>query len=301
MQSNSTGSTGTGKSGGGVTPNPLSQVPVDQNGYVLGSNLQNMQDFNQGIAQGQPPSPNPFANEPGRDANGVLIPGYGQTDAQIALSGGTGTGKSMNPTAVSGMGEQFANGARLIQNPDGSSTMDYSQSPGGSQLGLNQQQQMQQQNQFFGPFPAFSGMEGQTGQEYLLNQGQQGLNQVLQQYQPPAPAPVSAQPPPPPPGQITPPQPTPATQQLTRSIAAPTQARPTLRPAPQPAPQPVRQPAPQPVRQPAPQPVRQPAPQPVRQPAPRTLPMARPAPQPVRQAAYSVSQVNPPISRGTRR
>jgi hypothetical protein len=30
---------------------------------------------------------NPFANEPGRDASGQLIPGYGQTDSQIATTG----------------------------------------------------------------------------------------------------------------------------------------------------------------------------------------------------------------------
>ena len=224
----SSGSTGTGKSGNpanyavGGAPSAVQMSP-DQMG-----------NFNQGIAQGQPPMPGLSTAQ--------IDPGFG-------MGGSTGTGKSMN------MGGPYT---PYMPQPDvmpQDMYNNYQQGVYGApqtgySLGPDQQQQMQTQDQFF------SG---------TLNP-QQGLNQVLQQYQPPAPAPIA-----------TPP----AAQPLVNAIAAPTQARP------------------QPVVQPRPAPRPQPMlnrPQVVARPAPRPQPV-----QQVRQPAYSVSQVNPALGRGIRR
>jgi len=235
----SSGSTGTGKSGG--TPNDMfnnyQQGVQGATGlYNQGPDQQQMGDFNNNIAQGQSP--------------GLSNPQQQQMQAQNNMFGGsTGTGKSMN------MGGPYT---PYMPQPDVMPQDAFNQygaimtpPPANYQLGPDQQQQMQAQNQFFTDTLS----------------PQQGLNQVLQQYQPPMPTP----------GQITPTQASPGTRQLTQAIAAPTQARP------------------QPVAQPRPQPMLN-RPQVVARPAPRPQPV-----QQVRQAAYPVSRVNPPISRGIRR
>jgi hypothetical protein len=192
--------------------------------------------------QQQQQAPNPFANEPGRDANGVLIPGYGQTDAQIAPSGPT-PGQQLNTPSFEQLAQPMpappppTDYAMPAPPPPSVTPVPITQpTPGTSNL----IQQIQAPVAGLPPSPA-------TMPGIPVSQPSPGATNLIQQIQAPTtPRPVA--------------QPNRATQQFAQQFRPPPVAQP--RPQPRPVPKPVARPQPRPVPKPVarPQPIMAPKP-----------------------------------------